>query len=122
MAEETISNSNKKMFTESWNTDKARFEKRQVKYNKPQNFLLFMEDNIHQAGQEQSARSVGKLMVYGKGTIKENFLNDGIKYDTLNYIINSQSDDGERKKKKAKNQRKQRKQRRIIKMTKMRMR
>ena len=40
MAEETISSSNKKMFKEAWNTDKSRMEKRQVKYNKPQNFLL----------------------------------------------------------------------------------
>ena len=107
MAEETISNSNKKMFKESWNTDKARFDKRQVKYNKPQNFLLILEDNVHQASQEQNARSAGKLMVHGKGTIKENFLK--VKYDTLNYIMHAnahnfeveevgeESDDGERK-------------------------
>ena len=112
MAEDTISSSNKKMFKESWNTDKARFEKRQIKYNKPQNFLLILEDNVHQAGQEQSTKSAGKLMVYGKGTIKDDFLKDGIKYDSVNYImhanahnfdveeVDEQRDDGEQKKKK----------------------
>ena len=123
MAGDTISNSNKKMFKESWNTDKARFEKRQVKYNKPQNFLLILEDNIHQAGQEQSAKTAGKLMVYDKGAIKENFLKYGIKYDPLKYVMHANAhnfeveevgdqeiDDGEvKKKKKAKNSKKTKK-------------
>ena len=115
MAGDTISNTNKKMFKEAWNTDKARFDKRQVKYNKPQNFLLILEDNIHQAGQEQSAKTAGKLMVYGKGTIKENFLKDGIVYDPLNYVMHANAhnfeveDKVKKKKKKSKKTKKAKK-------------
>ena len=89
MAEDIISSTNKKMFKEAWNTDKARFDKRQVKYNRPQNFLLILEDNIHEAGQEQSAKTAGKYMVYGRGAIKDNFLKDGIKYNALNFVMHA---------------------------------
>ena len=36
----------KKLFKEAFNTDKARFQKRQQKYQKDQNFLIILEDNI----------------------------------------------------------------------------
>ena len=61
---EKISMSNKKMFKEAWNTDKSRLEKRQVKYNRPQNFLLILEDNVHEAGHDNSATTAGKYMVF----------------------------------------------------------
>ena len=89
MAEEIISSSNKKMFKEAWNTDKSRMEKRQVKYNRPQNFLLILEDNVHQAGHDHGAKSAGKLMVYGRGTIREEFLKDGIKYNPENFVMHA---------------------------------
>ena len=89
MAEETISSSNKKMFKEAWNTDKSRMEKRQVKYNKPQNFLLILEDNIHQSGHDYGAKTAGKLMVYGKGPIREKFLKTGIKYNLREYVMHA---------------------------------
>ena len=41
-----ITPSDKKMFKESFNTDKARLEKRQTRYNRPQNFLLIVEDPL----------------------------------------------------------------------------
>ena len=89
MAEESISSSNKKMFKEAWNTDKSRMEKRQVKYNKPQNFLLILEDNIHQSGHDHGAKTAGKLMVYGKGSIREKFLKSGIKYNSRDYVMHA---------------------------------
>ena len=89
MAEETISSSNKKMFKEAWNTDKSRMEKRQVKYNKPQNFLLILEDNIHQSGHDHGAKTAGKLMVYGKGPIREKFLKTGIQYNPCEYVMHA---------------------------------
>ena len=45
-----LTESEKKMFKEAFNTDKARLEKRHAKYDKPANFLLLVEDNVHQAG------------------------------------------------------------------------
>ena len=35
------------MFKEAFNTDKTRLEKRHAKYDKPANFLILVEDNVH---------------------------------------------------------------------------
>ena len=35
------------MFKEAFNTDKTRLEKRHAKYDKPVNFLILVEDNVH---------------------------------------------------------------------------
>ena len=88
MAEEQISNSNKKMFKESWNTDKSRFEKRQVKYNRPQNFLIILEDNIHQGG-EKGAKTGGKLMAFGRGALKHKFIKEGIHFDPSKFFMHA---------------------------------
>ena len=45
-----LTESEKKMFKEAFNTDKARLEKRDAKYDKPANFLILVEDNVHKAG------------------------------------------------------------------------
>ena len=37
----------KKMFKEAFDTDKTRLEKRHAKYDKPVNFLILVEDNVH---------------------------------------------------------------------------
>ena len=60
-----------------------------MKYNRSQKFLLILEDNIHEAGQEQSAKTAGKYMVYGRGAIKDNFLKDGIKYNAQNFVMHA---------------------------------
>ena len=83
--ENRISKSNRKNFKESFNTDKNRLEKRQSKFNKPSNFIVIMEDNIHQAGMEQSAKTAGKLMVYAKGPLKQDFLEGRLKYNSSDY-------------------------------------
>ena len=75
-----ITDSEKKMFKESFNTDKARLQKRQAKYNKPANFLLLVEDNVHQAG-PGGAGTAGKIMAYGQGALLEKYLGNGVKYD-----------------------------------------
>ena len=82
MTDDKISESNKKTFKEAFNTDKSRLENRQVKYNRPQNFLIIMEDNINSA-----ACTNGKLMVYGKGKICEDFFKDGINYNKAEYFV-----------------------------------
>ena len=89
MAEEKISNSNKNMFKESWNTDKSRFEKKQIKYSGPQNFLIILEDNIHQGG-EKGAKTGGKLMAFGRGAIKDKFIKEGIQFDPTKFLILTQ--------------------------------
>ena len=81
-SEDTISNVNKKTFKEAFNADKARLDKRQAKYSKPQNFLLILEDNINSA-----VCTSGKLMVYGKGDIAQKFFNDGINYEKDKFYI-----------------------------------
>ena len=42
-----LTESEKKMFKEAFNTDKTRLEKRHAKYDKPANFLILVEDNVH---------------------------------------------------------------------------
>ena len=60
-----ITPSDKKMFKESFNTDKSRLEKKQSKYKRPQNFLLIVEDNVHSKDSGKSETG-GKLMVYSR--------------------------------------------------------
>ena len=98
MSKEKISMSNKKMFKEAWNKDKSRLEKRQVKYNRPQNFLLTLEDNVHEAGHDNSARTVGKYMVFGKGTIKDKFQSTGIKFEKSEFVMHAKAHNFEEKK------------------------
>ena len=76
------------MFKESWNTDESRFEKRQVKYSRLQNFLIILEDNIHQEG-EKGAKTGGKLMSFGRGAIKDKFIKEGIQFDPKKFLMHA---------------------------------
>ena len=91
-----ITDSEKKMFKEFFNTDKARLQKRQAKYNKPANFLLLVEDNVHQAG-PGGAGTAGKIMAYGQGALLEKYLGNGVKYDQTDSFIHKNSFDFQRK-------------------------
>ena len=84
------------MFKEFFNTDKARLQKRQAKYNKPANFLLRIEDNVHQAG-PGGAGTAGKIMAYGQGALFEKYLGNGVKYDQTDSFIHKNSFDFQRK-------------------------
>lgn len=79
----------KKLFKEAFNTDKARFHKRQQKYQKEPNFLIIMEDNILGAG----AATSGKMMVYGQGKVKESFLSGSLKFDPEHFYMHANHTD-----------------------------
>ena len=81
-----ITESEKKMFKEAFNTDKARLEKRHAKYDRPANFLLLVEDNVHQTG-PCGAATAGMVMVYGKGKLMEQYLGKGVKHDPEQFYI-----------------------------------
>ena len=63
--EAKLSLSDKKNFKEGWNTEKARFMKRQLKYNRSQNFIILMEDNIHSVG--SGSETAGMVIAFGNG-------------------------------------------------------
>ena len=76
-----LTESEKKMFKEAFNTDKTRLEERHAKYDKPANFLILVEDNVHQAG-PCGAGTAGMTMVYGRGKLMDQFLGEGVKHDS----------------------------------------
>ena len=89
--ENLITKVNRKTFKENFNTDKSRLDKRQPKLGNEQDFLIIVRDNIHQAGMEHSAKSAGKLMVYGKGSVKRDFMGEGIKFNKDEYYVHANS-------------------------------
>ena len=88
---EKCSKSNRKNFKESFNTDKSRLEKRQPKFKREQNFLLIVQDNIHETGHEQSAKTAGKNMVFGRGPLKQQFIEGGLKYNDDEFYMHKNS-------------------------------
>ena len=90
------SESEKKMFKEAFNTDKTRLERRHAKYDKPANFLLLVEDNVHQAG-PCGAGTAGMTMVYGRGKLMDQFLGKGVKHDSAHFYIHKNTFDFQRK-------------------------
>ena len=74
-----LTESEKKMFKEAFNTDKTRLEKRHAKYDKPANFLILVEDNVHQAG-PCGAGTAGITMVYGRGKLMDQYQYQEILY------------------------------------------
>ena len=84
-----LTNSEKKMFKEAFNTDKARLAKRQVKFNRAANFLILVEDNIH----EGVALTAGKIMAFGMGPLKERFLSEGVRFDSRDFFMHANTHD-----------------------------
>ena len=84
-----LTNSEKKMFKEAFNTDKARLAKRQVKFNRAANFLILVEDNIH----EGAALTAGKIMAFGMGPLKERFLSEGVRFDPRDFYMHANTHD-----------------------------
>ena len=89
-----ITLSDKKQFKEGFNTDKARFLKRQLKYKRSQNFLILVEDNIHTVG--SGCETAGMVMAFGAGELKQRFLTEGIKYSKSDYYIHANATDFKR--------------------------
>ena len=87
----TMTLSDKKQFKEGFNTDKARFLKRQLKYNRSQNFLILVEDNIHSVG--SGSETAGMVMAFGAGELKERFLREGIKFKESEYYMHANATD-----------------------------
>ena len=87
-----LTESEKKMFKEAFNTDKTRLEKRHAKYDKPANFLILVEDNVHQAG-PCGAGTAGMTMVYGRGKLMDQFLGEGVKHDSAQFYIHKNTFD-----------------------------
>ena len=79
----------KKVFKESFNTDKARLAKRQVKFNRAANFLILVEDNV----QEGAALTAGKIMAFGRGPLKESFLSEGIRFNAQHFYMHANTYD-----------------------------
>ena len=86
-----ISVHQKRNFKENFNTDKTRLEKRQLKLDRPQDFLLLVKDNIHEDG--GGSKTAGKYMVCGKGAAKDMFLNGGIAYSREGFYMHENNTD-----------------------------
>ena len=85
-----LTNSEKKMFKEAFNTDKARLAKRQVKFNRAANFLILVEDNIHEG---TAALTAGKIMAFGMGPLKERFLSEGVRFNAEDFYMHAKTHD-----------------------------
>ena len=92
-----VKEEHKKMFKETFNTDKSRLDKRQTKLNLPQDFVIIMLDNVHKVDSDGKSKSktAGKYMVYAKGTCKDKFLGDGIKYSKDQFYVHKNNYDFE---------------------------
>ena len=86
-----ISVHQKRNFKENFKTDKTRLEKRQLKLDRPQDFLLLVKDNIHEDG--GGSKTAGKYMVFGKGAAKDMFLNGGIAYSREGFYMHENNTD-----------------------------
>ena len=73
-------------------TDKSRLDKRQTSFNRPQNFLLIIEDNVHSKDSTKSATG-GKLMAYGRGDLKDMFMRGGLKYNASDFYMHANTTD-----------------------------
>ena len=80
------------MFKEAFNTDKSRLEKRQIRYDRPANFLILVEDNLHQPG-PGGAFTAGKMMAFGRGAIMGKFLGSGVKHNSAEYFVHANTFD-----------------------------
>ena len=83
-----LSASQKKNFKECFNTDKSRLDKRQAQHSRSPNFLLILEDNVNSA-----ECTSGKMMVYGKGSIAQQFLYEGIKFSKDDFYLHKRATD-----------------------------
>ena len=84
--------SQKKTFKEAFNADKTRLNKRQIQFDRDQDFLILVKDNIHEKV-PGSAQAAGKYLVYGKGRAKDMFLNQGLKYTKEGFYMHSNNQD-----------------------------
>ena len=82
----------KKKFKEMFLTDKSRLDKRQTSLNRPQNFLLIIEDNMHSKDSTKSATG-GKFMAYGRGDLKDMFMREGLKYNAADFYMHANTTD-----------------------------
>ena len=83
-----LSASQKKNFKECFNTDKSRLDKRQAQHSRSPNFLLILEDNVNSA-----ECTSGKMMVYGKGSIAQQFFYVGIKFSKDDFYLHKRATD-----------------------------
>ena len=74
-------------------TDKSRLDKRQPTFNRERNFILIMEDSIH--SKHSKSATGGKLMVFGRGDLMKNFLNEGIIYNADDFYVHANTADFE---------------------------
>ena len=88
-----ITAADKKKFKEMFLTDKSRLDKRQPTFNRERNFILIMEDSIH--SKHSKSATGGKLMVFGRGDLMKNFLNEGIIYNADDFYVHANTADFE---------------------------
>jgi len=86
-----LKNMDKRNFKENFNTDKTRLEKRHLKFDRPQDFLLLVKDSIHEVS--GGSKTAGKYMVYGKGQAMEMFLHGGVSYSRDSFYIHENNID-----------------------------
>ena len=74
-------------------THKSRFDKRQPTFNRERNIILIKEDNIH--SKHSKSATGGKLMVFGRGDLMKQFLNEGIIYKAGDFYVHANTADFE---------------------------
>ena len=87
-----ITNVYKKTFKDAFNADKTRLDKRQIKFDREQDFVILVKDNVHEKV-PGGAQTAAKYLVYGKGSAKDMFLNQGLKYNKEVFYMHSNNQD-----------------------------
>ena len=88
-ATKPLTEAEKRLFKEAFITDKARLYKRQRKYEKESDCLIIIRDNVLGKG----AQTKGKYIAYGLGSIKKDFLTDGMKFDADKFYMHANHTD-----------------------------
>ena len=74
-------------FKENTKNSKAAMSNIQLKAGKQANFCWIMQDNVFNAESKPAAPHAGKTMVYGRGPLYEQFMNEGLKYNTNMFVF-----------------------------------
>ena len=84
-------------FKENTKNSKAAMSNIQLKAGKQANFCWIMQDNVFNAESKPAAPHAGKTMVYGRGPLYEQFMNEGLKYNTNMFVFANDQDMEEQK-------------------------
>ena len=60
------------------------------KRSRPANFLLLVEDNVHEG---VAAATAGKIMAFGMGPLRQRFLGGGVKFNPRDFYMHANTHD-----------------------------